>query len=143
VDRVAYESGWSESIADDGTPLRWRTHDSPYDPAVDAANRAAAASTNVNLRAQLRVAIRESQTNLVDVLAIRDSQTNIIAQAQAVIWGNSYNRAATSNAWKIVVNHMQETRKAAGEQADATRELIDLLRWQRDQIGDRTPEGTP
>ena len=59
VDRVAYESGWSESIDTNGTPVRWRTHESPYDPAVDAANRAAALATNDLARARLRSIARQ------------------------------------------------------------------------------------
>jgi hypothetical protein len=70
VDRVAYMTGWSESIDADGTPLRWRTHASPYDPAVDAANREterlAAQADRLALRA-LKDAI---STNINDVQAI-------------------------------------------------------------------------
>jgi hypothetical protein len=128
-------------VAVNGEPVWVAGWGSPRHTLATVTNDATkAANTNAILRAELRYAIRESQTNADECVAIRNALTNLTAQAQAVIFPAAYNRATESNAWKIVVNALQESRKEAAKLADVNRELIDHIRWMRQHIGDSTPE---
>jgi hypothetical protein len=93
VERVAYTTGWSESIDDDGTPIRWRTHMSPYDPSGDRHRRDQAKSTARETAVDMAV-LRTSITNdLARADASISQSTQIVARVQALTFSTTPTRA--------------------------------------------------
>lgn len=70
VDRVAYTSGWSESVVD-GVSVTWRTHLSPYDKAGDEARKAVAVAIVSSNTVDMRALFYEVVTNINDAVTIR------------------------------------------------------------------------
>jgi hypothetical protein len=92
VSRIAYDTGWSEAVID-GVSVTWRTHNSPFDPATDAANKAQALGVASNNTVDLK-ALRADLTNdIAQSEAMIATSTGIVASVQALTFNAAYNRA--------------------------------------------------
>jgi hypothetical protein len=142
VDRVAYTNGWSVRVLDDGTEVMWKHRNSPYDPAVDAAQEQAARDERRAVRDGFRAEIEDSKTNKASVVALSVEQAAGITNAQGLVFNASYNLAQVQELRNALVDDMRRQDKVIAELRRTNSELIDVIRLIRREMMDSAPEAT-
>jgi hypothetical protein len=73
IDRIAFDTGWTQKILADGTEILYRHRNSPYNPSVDSSNETKATSEKLTLKQNLDLLKNNIVSNKVQVQAIDSS----------------------------------------------------------------------